>query len=139
MIIKKFNLIGVSLVLTACGIIPLGQGTPNDAVPSGTIVTQATINSLVADKSVTGNATIYNSAGTFILRLETLSAPNETGLLVMVNLIDGSNALRASLRAISGNQNYTIGSIAGSFANAQIYSTSAQTVYGQANFPPPVP
>jgi hypothetical protein len=123
-----------AFALVSCGI-PVGGGKPNDPAPNGTIVASGNL----TGSKASANVSIYVVGATYILRLDSVSAPSENGLQVYVNLATGpGRALQASLRASTGNQNYTIPT-PGMYSTVQIYSTAAQTVYGQASLIYPTP
>jgi hypothetical protein len=139
LILKHFHRSWVALLIpiavVACGI-PIGAGVPNDNKPTGTIAATGTLTGS-SGKTASGNATVYNNNSSYILRLDGLSLPVEVGLQVVVTLESGAIAMRASLRASTGNQNYTIGSVTGTFAKVEIYSTSARTNYAAASLVSP--
>jgi len=125
----------LSLALTACGI-PLGTNTSNDRVPNGINISNCSMDGPgTGTTKASAFAKIYDSNGTFILRLESVSAPDEVGLQVQVKTSGSQNALAATLKSTTGNQNYTITS-SGPFATVVIYSTAAQTAYGECSLIP---
>lgn len=77
----------------------------NDPAPTnGTIITQGNFG---GGGSVSGDVVIYNmGSGTYIIRLVSLNAPDESGLQ-MIPVVDGVRATSYSLKGSSGNQNYT--------------------------------
>lgn len=100
--------------MAGCGAIGLGQGTANDAAPSGTIVAQGSFTGSYNGESVTGAVSVYRQAngdGTynFVVRFESLSAPNVSGLEVVPTVNGGSNLSPSFyvLRAPTGNENYS--------------------------------
>jgi hypothetical protein len=129
--LAAFTVAGIAI---ACGI-PIGGGVPNDSKPAGSIVSSANINGQ-SGQTASGTATIYVNGASFTLRLEGLSVPVENGLQVIVNMQGGATSLHTTLRASTGNQNYSIGSTTGVFASVDIFSTSARTNYAKAIFPP---
>ena len=132
------TLLASSVTVTACGI-PVGGGVPNDAKPTGTIVATGTISGSGGGKTSSGNATVYANGASYILRLDSLSVANEAGLQVILDMQSGPPALTASLRAPSGNQNYNVAGIVGTFVKVEIYSTSTQTDYATATLVYPGP
>jgi hypothetical protein len=94
-------------------MIGLGTGTLNDPVPSGTIVAQGNLAGQ-SGRTASGVVSVWEqSTGgtscTFVLRLANLSAPSESTLRV-VPLVNGAPSMSPSfysLRASTGNQNYT--------------------------------
>jgi hypothetical protein len=116
-----------------CGQVTLGGGTANDAVPVGTIVAQGSFTSVASGKPVTGTVTVYLASSIYIVRLQGLSTPSESGLFVR-GVVNGIAAQDLALRSTSGNQNYTFSSVpAGSiWAQVKIYSATANLDYGLA-------
>lgn len=139
--IIKFSLL-LALILAGCSNIDgisLGGGTggsSNDARPSGNPLSQGQFFGQNSE-TVSGSALVFAStttANTYILRLEGLTTPVEGGLQVQVYGNGPTNpAYTTTLKANSGNQNYTFNGIAGiKFSNVYIYSTSKQVNYGSA-------
>ena len=124
----------VSLSLVSCGQVKLGNTTPNDQAPSGTVIGQGDFISLNG-KTVTGTAAVYNSEGSstsYTLRLNGISAPSETGLVIVIT-VNGEQLSPFALRSSSGSQNYSVyyeGTP--TFKQVTIRSPSANMDYGQA-------
>lgn len=110
-----------------------GGGFPNDPAPTGTVKAQAAWVSLNG-QTVSGTVTVYLlESGSYVVRLNGLSAPSETGLSLRVTA-SGQQVISTSLRATGGSQNY---SVSPSFANprwekATIRSNTAGLDYGEA-------
>jgi hypothetical protein len=131
----------------ACGI-SLGSGSIDDPLPSGTIVAQGSLGGQNGH-TVSGVVSVWqqnnSSACTFVLRLQTLSAPTDASLRV-IPLVNGAPSVSPtfySLRGSTGNQNYTFtGATCGatwaqvSITNPNEAVTSAQT-YGTATLTAP--
>lgn len=135
-------LLGALLVLfSGCGKITAGSGAePNDARPSGNPIAQASLTSQNG-KTVSGSALIFASVNSssgvtgYILRLEGISVPSASGLLVRVNASPGGQVASLPLRATSGSQNYTLSVNYGStFSSVYIYSPSENINYAAALF-----
>ncbi len=97
--------------VAGCGAFPLGTGAaPNDPVPVGQLVAQGVFSTVVAAKPVTGTVTILKEPtdGSYVIRLESLSAPDESGLQ-LIGVAGTTTVFSRSLRAITGNQNYATG------------------------------
>jgi hypothetical protein len=126
-----------SITLSGCPGVQLGGGPLNEPPPSSgyaTIISSAQFNGENGG-SDSGNAVLYSTtAGTFIVRLSGISAPNENGLQVHV-FAGGANVFRQALRSISGNQNYEF-AIATPFSwdYVAIYSTRFNFDYAKAHF-----
>jgi len=149
--LKSFFFAGLLAVIAAsCGGITLGQGTQNDPVPTGTIVSQGSLTG-VNGRAVSGTVAVYqstNSDGTcqFVVRLQNLSAPNDSGLQI-IPVVNGAQSTSPSfyvLRAPTGNENYIFtapsNSCSATFAQVEISNPalappSAQN-YGIATLTP---
>lgn len=99
--------------LSSCGLIGTG-GFPvlRDPVPDGEKVASGsfeTVNETFhEDKTVSGLAIIYLvDVDTYVVRLQTLSAPEESDLLLEASA-GGQTVLQTNLRSPYGNQNYTL-------------------------------
>ena len=98
-----------ALSITGCGGFNLNYGYPtgNDAAPNGTVVAQGQFFG-ANGKTVSGTAVIYSTGfGIYVLRLESLSAPQEASLLVTLHT-SSETAYSSSLSAYSGNKNYAV-------------------------------
>ncbi len=98
------------LGLTRCGQIGLGTARTDDPVPPGTVVAIKEFTTYNSSKAVTGTAAVYlrSDTNTYLIRLENLSAPGDSGLLV-VGKANGGTVFQTTLRARTGNQNYETG------------------------------
>lgn len=104
------TLIWISSVLLfawACSDIELGENNgPNDAVPTGTVISQGSFEGRNG-QTVTGSAIVYRSgAGSYILRIQALTAPNESGISVEL-YANGNIAYSTTLNQASGSQNFS--------------------------------
>jgi hypothetical protein len=126
--------------LSSCGIsIGTGTATLNDPIPKGSLVAQGQLAGVNA-KSVSGTAQIYNTSGSsvgfsynYTLRLDSLTAPDESNLVVQLYATPGGKIFSQSLKGASGSQNYQFtapGSV--TFNNVYIYSTTNNIAYGTA-------
>jgi hypothetical protein len=135
--------------LCACGNITLGQGTQNDGIPEGNIIAQGIFTG-VNGRAVTGTAAVYQSTVSggcsFVVRLGNLSAPSDSGLVV-IPVVNGSQVSPSywTLRAPTGNQNYSFTTVSGNcgatfaqieIANPALSPASAQN-YGVATLTAP--
>jgi hypothetical protein len=125
--------------LGGCGEIHLGASNGSDPIPSGRIVATGTFANLA--KTVSGTVTVYEAgSGNYTVRLGTLSAPNEAGLLVVVARDTGTET-SFGLKAPTGNQNYSLSSTAGAtWAYVTVRNPAApvgQQDYGRANLVAP--
>ena len=101
--------IGVGIF--ACSDIGVGKGGVSaDLAPGGTLVSQGQFTAgMVPGKTVTGVISIYMLPTTEnILRLESFSAPAESGLQLIVKA-SGNTVFTSPLKAYTGNQNYNTG------------------------------
>lgn len=128
-----FGILLTAALAAGCGLKG-GSGTPNDPVPSGTIVHQGMWVSQNG-QTVTGTVTVYTSStGTYTFRLDGISAPTEGGLqLSAVSQANGSFFL-GTLRAASGNQNYTIEPGVNVWSAVVLHSPTYNLDYGRALF-----
>jgi hypothetical protein len=125
-------------LLTGCsGLGGISAGTtaaPNDARPSGVPVAQGQLNPLNG-QTVTGNVLIF-FAGTsnYTLRLEGLSLPAESGLVVRVFATPGGQIASLQLRASTGSQNYSMSTSGNgiNFTNVYIHSNPNNVDYATA-------
>lgn len=89
----------------SCGF---ATGSLNEPVPSGTLISQGTFSG-----DASGRALIYRQGTsapyTYVLRLENLSAPDETTHIRVRNATDSVDSILV-LRSTSGQQNYTLSS-----------------------------
>lgn len=107
------HLILLLFILPGCGWIHLGVApTGTDPPPTGDVIASGTLQTVNASvhpgKEVSGLVMIYRdtSSGQHIVRLDSLSAPNEPGTLSVVVVAGGETVLNSSLRSAQGNQNY---------------------------------
>ena len=122
--------------LAGCGLIK-GQNNTilNDPVPNGTVVAQGSFfgqNGM----SVTGTARVYRMTAdnTYVIRLEGISTPSESGLILLASS-NGNSDFQANLRGTSGNQNYFTGSNSDRYwTEVRIESTrnTSTPIYGSA-------
>lgn len=131
----------VAALLVACGIIPVGGGTLNDPVPSGTVTYSGTFTGL-GTNTASGTASIYNqSPGTYVLRLDGLNVPSQSNLNVVLTG-SGTTWVNTSLRGTTGSQNYNFTASTNVFDTSTIHSTSSNTdiasapLHSTGNTPP---
>ena len=138
------------ILLSSCGGITLGGGTLNDPVPtSGSIIATG---SFIGQngRAVTGSVSVYKQLNsscngtTYVLRLESLSAPTDVSLVV-IPVVNGATAPPItpsffSLRGATGSQNYTFTGADCNTSWAQVLisgdasgSTNSAQNYGVAN------
>jgi hypothetical protein len=120
----------------SCGPIHAGgatAATPNDSVPSGTVVAQGSFSATLNGKSLSGVVIIYSSSGNYILRLQGISVSNDNNLSIIV-YDNGNVAYSTSLRAFSGNQNYNMGTSNSNpnFTSVTVHNSSTNLDYGTA-------
>jgi len=133
---RRLRCFGFTFFLfSACGPIHVGSPVaPNDLAPtSGTIVAQGSFQSQ-GGQTVSGTATVYqiDSAGNYVIRLAGLSVTQESGLQVIA-VTKAAQSYPLSLRANSGNQNYSLGLDAPVvWKQINIHSTLKNTDYGEA-------
>lgn len=123
-----------------CSLSGLSPGAttgtyPNDPRPSGTLLAQG---AFVGQNSqtVAGNALIFYDGSNFILTLQSLTAPSETGLLIQVFTLNSQTAAYAApLLYNSGTKNYTFSAATGGvrFSNVYLYSQQNRLIYGSVN------
>lgn len=123
--------------LFGCGGFGLSYGYPagNDPAPDGTIVAQGQFSG-ANGKTVSGTAVIYSTGfGAFTLRLESLSVPLESSLLITAHA-SSETVYSTTLSAYSGNKNYSISlSENKTFTSVKISSAlvaAPNNVYGSA-------
>jgi hypothetical protein len=124
------------VILTCCSGINIGSSgsnfSPNDVRPTSLPMVQGFFVSQNS-QTVSGTALIFNVTGlSYVLRLEGITTPSETGLQIQLYGSDGQQNF--SLRANSGSQNYTFTSTnpAAHFSSVSIYSTLSLMPYGSA-------
>ncbi len=133
-----FFFVSFFTLLMIQGCAPMGSGTaatPNDAIPKGTITAQAEFLPLNS-QTASGVAVIYNiDAETWVVRLEGVSFPVETGLQ-LIPVADSAAVGTTSLRSSKGTQNYalTLATAPTKWNKVRIYSTKTQTDYAEALF-----
>jgi hypothetical protein len=125
------GVLGLLPFISHCGLQVGTATSPNDAAPTGSILAQG---SFAPGSKVSGTVKIYVSGTSFILRLENISAPSESSLLVRINGTPPGGPIQSfSLRATSGNQNYTFTGASNVRLNSvDIYSNANSTAYGTA-------
>ena len=128
-----------TLVLCGCGV-KLGNSSIHDGKPIGSVVTSAAITSVQSGKTVSGLTEVYqlDETSEYIVRLSSLSSPSDL-LLNVVLVSNGVEANTWSLRAHSGEQNYSTGLFANggarTFEEVKIQSTGGSpTIYGLSTF-----
>lgn len=133
---KKIIVFAYILALLGCGAIKKGDSSsgtscPNEETPSGTVQSQGTFSG-VNNQTVSGIARIYISSGTFVLRIESITFPQETGLQLVAQTSTGAtNSL--SVKCMSGNQNYPLSAEAGSvWSSITLKSITKNMDYGTA-------
>ncbi len=127
------------IVLTDCasGInIELGGGTgSNNPIPSGTPLYQGQLTALNG-KSISGTVMIFTSTNNqynFILRLDSLNAPHETGLFIKINASPNQQFNDLPLSSTSGSTNYTLTGVGNAnFTSVFIYSAINSMNYASA-------
>lgn len=131
----------------ACGV-SLGTGSINDSLPTGTIVAQGNFSGQNGH-TVSGTVSVWEQvSGTtcsFVLRLQSLSAPTDAALRV-VPLVNGAPTVSPSyysLRGSTGNQNYSFSGATCGATWAQVSITNptesitASQTYGTATLTAP--
>ena len=122
-----------------CGGIDVGLGGgntpfPNDPRPSGTIVTQGLFAGQNS-QTASGSALIFSSGTTYTLRLEGVSFPVETGLIIKVYTSTGTQLSQLALRASTGNHNYVLPDATASQTFASVYIVSSPNLVNYAYAP----
>jgi hypothetical protein len=118
-----------------CSGIDIGIGggsAPNDARPTTNPLVQGAFTSQNG-KTVTGTAAIFNvGTSSYILRLEGISTPVESGL--QVQLYNSASQNNFSLKDYTGSQNYAFTNSNSNviFSSVAIYSTLTNMSYGSA-------
>lgn len=111
-----------------------GNVIPNDPIPSGTVIAQGTFTG-ANGKSVSGAAIIYSQgSGQYVLRLQSLSAPSESGLQIVIT-VNSTTLSPISLLFTSGTKNYSFtytGSGTPSFTQVSIKPPGVSLDYGIA-------
>lgn len=129
--ITRLYHISTAMLLTACGIIPVGGGALNATAPSGTAIYQGTFTGNNSN-SVSGTATVYEqSASGYALYLNGLSAPSQSSLVVILSGCNGT-PVDAGLQGTSGSQVYNFTASCNTFSSVTIQSTSLNQSIGQA-------
>jgi len=140
--IPHFLRVAILLILclsTNCNGLGISVGPappPNDPVPTGTILHQATFSSLNG-QTASGAAIFYsgNGVGNYILRLAGVSFPSETGLVIQI--YSGSNNLVQTLQLLSssGSKNYTLNGL-GTSITFGLYSQISVYIFSTINNEP---
>jgi hypothetical protein len=118
--------------LAGCFGLDYGDGTPNDPLPSGSILAQGELLPQ-GSADVGGTAVVYaGTGGGFIFRLSGLTAPAETGQDLRAVTNTGTVVSIGSLRAYSGNQNYFLSYPPVSWSQLLLWSTQTNQAYGLA-------
>lgn len=108
-VVSAFAALGA--MLGGCGVVGIGGGTGlNDPAPSGTIVAQGSFAGQNG-KAVSGTVSVYKtscdaSTCVFVVRLQNLSAPQESNLQLVATINGAVVANHPVLRASTGTQNY---------------------------------
>lgn len=129
----KTALIALIWGTQGCGL-NIGTTSPNDPRPTGTLLAQGQFASQNG-KSVSGSALVFSQSGTsYIVRLEGISTPSESGLYVRVYTANSGQVSNLSLTATSGSQNYYFTSTETSptFKSVYIFSVPSNIAYGLA-------
>ncbi len=124
----------------SCSEVNLGPATINDPAPSGSLVYQGNFASFNG-RTVTGEVSVYQGSCSatlicnFTVRLQSLSAPADSGLQVVPTINGVSPTATFTLRASTGNQNYYYSEIpsAAVWTTISIYSATENTHFGIAN------
>jgi hypothetical protein len=120
-----------------CGGLNVTVGSassPNDLRPTSTVVAQGQFAGQNG-KTVAGTALIFSPGNsTYIARLEGVSIPADSGLVVQVYADPGGKVASFTLRAATGSQNYTFTSTTTglTFNNVYIFSIPTNINYGVA-------
>ena len=132
-------LFSMSWTFTGCSLsgIDLGGGgvLSNAARPNGVLLAQGSLSSQVTGQAVAGNAIIFASGTSFILRFEGLTVPVENGLQAQVfgTASGNSPVFSTPLINYTGNQNFSFAAPPGTrFSNVNIFSVLSQRAYGSA-------
>ena len=118
----------------SCGTGSSGGTSLNEGAPDGFLLKQAPFFGQNG-QTVSGTAAVYaSSGGAFVLRLEGLTAPSESGIQVRV-VGNGTQVFASTLKASSGSMNYTM-NVTGiaTWNSVSLYSTSQAKSYGTATF-----
>jgi hypothetical protein len=128
---------------TACGKIHLGQSVGNDPSPGGTIVASGAFVTQVSGKNVTGSVSVHLiSGGDYVVRLASLNAPSESGLIVVAASTTQEYNV-GGLKAPTGDENYPV-TVAGGATWAYVVIRQPSGAigsrdYGRANLTAPGP
>lgn len=123
----------LALALASCAAIRRDDSlVANDPIPDGQLMASGSFSGLNG-QTASGLAEVYRiSADSYVLHLSSISFPEESGLQIKVT-VDGLTLSAMTLRASSGDQNYSIAySGTGSWSQVKIYSPSAFQNYAYA-------
>ncbi|MGK5087244.1 hypothetical protein WDW86_06770 [Bdellovibrionota bacterium FG-2] len=133
--INGYFLLFSCLVLQGCGQMQTGTvPIPNDPLPKGTITAQAEFLGLNS-QTASGVVVIYSmDTGSWIVRLEGVSLPVESGLQ-LIPVADSETVGTTALRSSKGTQNYSL-TLASTpkWNKVRIHSTRTNTDYAEAIF-----
>jgi len=114
-----------SYILPGCGQVTItgGSSSLSESAPTGSIVFQGTFSSVSSD-TFSGIAAIYlTTAGSFTARLQSFSTSSSSTLKVVGVDGNGDDVFSSTLRAQSGDQNYSTGT-----SNGGVVSWSAVNI-----------
>ena len=137
---KKQIILFFGFLLFGCGNIGVSTGgstAPNDARPTTTQISQGQLAGQNG-KTVSGSALIFqgSASGSFILRLEGITTPQEQALTIKIYANPSGLVATFQLRSTTGNQNYsfTNSDTGVNFTSVYIFSTQNNQNYGTAQF-----
>ena len=114
-----------SYISPGCGQVTItgGSSSLSDSTPTGNIVFQGTFTSVSSD-TFSGVAAIYlTTSGSFTARLQSFSTSSSSTLKVVGVDGNGNDVFTSTLRAQSGDQNYSTGA-----SNGSVISWSAVNI-----------
>lgn len=121
--------------LPACGVIQVGGATAaahSAPRPVGAPLYQGQFFGQ-SGQQASGTASIFfTNQSQYVLRLEGLSVPVESGLKIKIYSHPYQRAAKTSLRSSSGDQNYTLTTPPVKFTTVVIYSTQTRKPYATA-------
>jgi hypothetical protein len=133
------NIAMLSFSLGGCGSINLGAGGStsvlNDPIPEGSLRSQGNFTGQNG-KTASGSVAVYQLSNSFsyVVRLQGITVPNETGLVVQVYGVPSTPLQTFVLRSSTGSQNYSLPNLGAStlFKSVVIYSQTANLSYAFA-------
>jgi hypothetical protein len=138
--LSKGFALALCFVAVSCGQITIGPAADlDDPMPQGAIVGAGSFQSQNG-KTVTGSVTVIKTLPSeWVIHISGLDAPIETGLQVVAVITPTpSTTVAFSLKAASGNQNYTVSGLTGSSQFVQVKIRSgilpSKPDYGVATF-----